>query len=609
LPSPSSRDGYVPEHAAIRLTSTPRPGLPPIANNPLIWYKYRMLDLVLLHPPSVYDFRKLSVLHGPISDVIPSTPIFEMYPIGFASLSEYLGRYGYNARIINVAYKMLKSKSYDPERELARIKTRAFGIDLHWMPHVQGAIAMAEMLKRLQPNTPVIFGGFSSTYFHKELLERYEAIDYVVRGDSTEEPLRLLIKAIREGAQPFDVPNITFRDNGKVIENDLTFVPEDLNYTRTDYAHIMRKVMRYRDFSGYVPFINWPQYPITAIFTCRGCTYNCRTCGGSHFAFKNMTGRRRAAFKSPENLIDEVRAAASHLKGPIFFIGDIFQTGKEYGEELLSRLKKERIGNHFVFEFFRPPAREHVKMISQAVEHFNVELSPESHDEKVRHAFGRPYSNADMECHIEDLIEFGCKRIDLFFMTGLPHQTYQSVMDTVDYCDRLLIKLGDQQGTVTTPFISPLAPFVDPGSMVFENPEEYGYKLLFKDVESHRQAMLQPGWKYFLNYETQWMNRDEIVESTYRAALELNRVKAAHRIITKETFRKVEERILYSLDAVARIDRAMGMDGAEREKSINELRIDMAKNISTIGEKKELEWPTGLLRMNFFNIIKTLLGQ
>jgi B12-binding domain/radical SAM domain protein len=566
-----------------------------------------MLDLALLHPPSVYDFRKVSVLHGPISDVIPSTPIFEMYPIGFASLSEYLDRFGFSVRIINLAYKMLKSRSYDPEGEIKRLSPRAFGIDLHWMPHIQGAIAVSEIVKRHHPATPVILGGLSSTYFHSELLERYPTVDFVVRGDSTEEPLRLLMETIRKGEEPYDVPNVSFRDGGTVVANPLTFVPEDLDYSRTDYRHIIRKVMRYRDFSGYVPFFNWPKYPITAIFTCRGCTYSCKTCGGSRFALKNMAGRDRAAFKSPELLAAEVREVAAHLKGPIFLIGDIFQNGPEYGERILSLLKKERVSNSFVFEFFTPPDPAHVKMIAGAVKNFNVEISPESHDEKVRHAFGRPYSNKSMEALVETLIQYGCRRIDLFFMIGLPYQDYGSVMKTVDYCNDLLGSLGKSR--VATPFISPLAPFVDPGSAVFESPEEHGYKLFFKDVESHRQAMGQPGWKYFLNYETRWMSRDEIVDSTYRAALALNNVKVAHGLIPAETYRQVEKKIQFSLDAVEAIDRLMEMDGPDKERKLAELRIDMEKNISTIGEKKELEWPTGILRMNLFNILRTLAGR
>jgi hypothetical protein len=33
-------------------------------------------DLILLHAPSVYDFRKKAILYGPISDVIHSSPVF-----------------------------------------------------------------------------------------------------------------------------------------------------------------------------------------------------------------------------------------------------------------------------------------------------------------------------------------------------------------------------------------------------------------------------------------------------------------------------------------------------------------------------------------------------
>jgi len=212
-----------------------------------------------------------------------------------------------------------------------------------------------------------------------------------------------------------------------------------------------------------------------------------------------------------------------------------------------------------------------------------------------------------MEDLIETLLGYGCKRIDLFFMVGLPYQDYGSVMKTTEYCDDLLKGLGKSRAT--TPFISPLAPFVDPGSMVFESPEEHGYKLFFRDAESHRQAMEQPGWKYFLNYETQWMSRDEIVDSTYHASLALNKVKMAHGLISADAYRGLEKKIAYSLDTVGAIDRIMEMDPADRKRRVAELRIEVEKNVGATSEKKELGWPTGILRMNFCNILKTLAGR
>jgi len=60
-------------------------------------------DLILLHAPSVYDFRKEAILYGPVSDLVPSTPVFEMYPIGFTTMAEYLERAGLQTRIMPTA--------------------------------------------------------------------------------------------------------------------------------------------------------------------------------------------------------------------------------------------------------------------------------------------------------------------------------------------------------------------------------------------------------------------------------------------------------------------------------------------------------------------------
>src|SRR5512136_1892435 len=129
-------------------------------------------DLVLLHAPSVYDFRKESILYGPVSDLVPSTPVFEMYPIGLTTIAEYLERHGLQVRIVNLAVRMLGSERFDPERLLRGLRPAAFGIDLHWLPHAHGAIEVARLCKRLHPDRPVIFGGFSSTYYHEELIRR-----------------------------------------------------------------------------------------------------------------------------------------------------------------------------------------------------------------------------------------------------------------------------------------------------------------------------------------------------------------------------------------------------------------------------------------------------
>jgi B12-binding domain/radical SAM domain protein len=573
--------------------------------------KMAKIDLILLHPPTLYDFRNRPGIHGPISDVVPSTPIFEMYPIGFASLSEYLERYGLKVRIINVAMKMLKDEKFDVERLLLKNRPVAFGLDLHWMAHVQGALALAEIIKRFHPRIPVILGGLSATYYHEEILRQYPMIDFVVRGDSTEKPLLQLLQAIKTGGDFKNIPNLTYRNKGNGIQvNPLTYVPENLDEITIDYRHIMRKVVRYVDPIGYQPFIDWFTYPVTAVFTCRGCIYSCKTCGGSSQTFRSMANRGKPAYRNPKFLAQDIFNVADHLHAPVMIIGDIFQPGEEYAFTFLQEMKRRPITNHIAFEFFVPPSRAQLKKIAESILNFNIEISPESHDEEVRRAFGRPYNNDSLERLIEDAVDLGSKRIDLFFMTGLPKQTYQSVLETVDFCRSLLERFRSYNKLF--PFISPLAPFLDPGSTVFKAPEKFGYRLLYRTVEEHRQASLAPSWKYTLNYETEWMNRDEIVDSTYEAGKRLNRLKAEFGLIDSKTAASVESRLEGTVRMMKEIDRIMAFpDAKEREVALESIaggRLSLQNySMSTICEKKELEWPTRFVRMNFIKILKTLL--
>ncbi|MDI7261993.1 MAG: TIGR04190 family B12-binding domain/radical SAM domain protein, partial [Thermodesulfobacteriota bacterium] len=278
----------------------------------------------------------------------------------------------------------------------------------------------------------------------------------------------------------------------------------------------------------------------------------------------------------------------------------------------LREMKKRPITNHIAFEFFVPPSRDQLERIAESVQNFNIEISPESHDEEVRKAFGRPYANQPMEKMIAEAIDLGCKRIDLFFMIGLPKQTYASVMDTVEYSRSLLNRFQSYNKLI--PFISPLAPFLDPGSSVFEEPEKYGYRLLYRTVEEHRQALMTPSWKYILNYETEWMDRDEIVASTYESGKRLNRLKAEFGLIDGKTAESVEMRIERALRMMKEIDRIMALpDIGERESALESMLNQPFSletySMSTVCEKRELEWPTRFIRMNFIKIIKTLIAR
>ena len=330
--------------------------------------------------------------------------------------------------------------------------------------------------------------------------------------------------------------------------------------------------------------------------TCRGCTRSCVTCGGSAYTFKKFLNRDSSAFRSPQIIARDIQEIQKHLKAPIFILGDIRQDREEYADEMLNTLKKMQIKNQIAFEFFTPPPQDFFEKVHRSLSHYSIEISLESHNESIRKGFGKKYSNKEVEESLKSALRYGCERIDVYFMTGIPHQTSKSVLETVDYCEHLYQVLGGTKKLRV--FISPMAPFLDPGSMVYENHKKFGYKLLCKTLEEHRQALTKPTWKYILNYENKWITKDEQVESTYSAALGLNKIKAKYKVISPQDASMMEKRILKAGEIIKKIDDGYSPESLKKDNF----------SVSTICKKDELEWKTPLLPVNYLRIFQTILS-
>jgi B12-binding domain/radical SAM domain protein len=552
-------------------------------------------DLILLHAPSIYDFRKMTILYGPVSDLVPPSPAFELYPIGITSIAAYLEKAGYNVRIINLAVRMARSPTFNAEALIKQVNAPLFGIDLHWMVHCHGSIEVAKLVKKHHPQAKVLFGGLSSSYFFRELME-YPEIDYVLRGDSTEEPLRQLMDCLKKQQDPENVPNLVWRDStGTVRENPLSHVPTDLGNVLFDYyPHMIKSVIKYRDLAGHIPFADWLRYPITGVLTCRGCTENCVICGGSAYAFRRSFNRPHLGSRPPERVAKDVAQIAAFTRGPIFILGDLLQQGENYAYDVLRRLQQLKVKNQLIFELFNPAPKELFLEMQKASPGFCLEISPESHDPGVRMPAGRRYASDTFEQTLRDALAAGCGRVDIYYMIGIPKQTPQSVMDTVDYCDHLLQEFNHDKRLAL--FISPLSPFLDPGSLGYEQPQRYGYRIKFHTLAQHRQGLISPSWKYSLNYETDWMDRHQIANTSYEAILRLNRVKAKHGVIPADIALLSERRIAAAAEMMHRLDTVLAQGDYREELGHLQPQI---RNINAlpVSEKIQLELPMGLTKL------------
>lgn len=252
------------------------------------------LDVLFVHPPALYDFRKRILFPGPIAiTVADSTSQFIVPPIGLLSMAEYLERNGYKVAIDNLGERMIASETFDAESHLKNIEAGVFAIDLHWCVHSQGAIEVAKICKQLHPNSFVLLGGLTATCFHEEIMSNWPFVDGVIRGEA-EEPLFQLVRKLESQGSLRDVPSLTYRNGSTIRRNELCHPCsslDELEFVRLDLVA-----------PGRAPvFERYASIPV-----CRGCLHNCVSCGGSAYSYRRMFGRDKPAFRSP----------AKNLRGP-----------------------------------------------------------------------------------------------------------------------------------------------------------------------------------------------------------------------------------------------------------------------------------------------------
>jgi radical SAM superfamily enzyme YgiQ (UPF0313 family) len=210
---------------------------------------------------------------------------------------------------------------------------------------------------------------------------------------------------------------------------------------------------------------------------------------------------------------------------------------------ILNKIKKLGFFSTVHIELFRLMPRKVIEDITRYIRPV-FEISPESHDLRIRRLCQRAaYTNRKLELWLQEALELNVKRIEVFFMIGLPGQTENSVMKTAKYCEYLLEKFKNRKTVV--PFMSAMIPFLNPASAAFEKPEQYGYKVFYKTVKEHAEALTAVSLKNRLNYKTKWMSREQIIDATYKSSRQLTLAKVRYGYLPQE----------FGNDIISRLDK------------------------------------------------------
>lgn len=529
-------------------------------------------DVILIHPPAIYDFRKQPLFPGALGSTVEKVQ-FVKIPIGMTCIANYLDRYGFKVIIDNLADRMVSDKEFDVEEHLKSSSSRIYAIDLHWHHHAQGAIEIARLCKKLHPDSLVVLGGLTATYYHEEIIQKYDFIDAVIRGEG-EKALLEFARGSKEANEVPHTPNVTCRTD----KGDVCVIPfmeastdlDDFEYTRFDLIEPITSIFP----AGEESF--------ASLVVCRGCIYNCVTCGGSAYNYRKYFGMDKPVFRSPKKILEDIKSLNAQGISLISLYQDPRMGGEKYWKELIATLREEKANlkiDRLSLDIFLPVDEEFIREVSSIGKPVVLYMCPESGDEGVRSAQGRCYSNDEIINTVKLCHRYHIP-VTFFFSVGLSGENHVTFKETQDLWDKLCLldqislarrSFGKISACIGGPIVGPIV--LEPGSLSFDYPEKYGYKLLYNNLEEYINALSKPSWHQWLNHETDVLNRYELIVLIFESIMfSINQREKYGTYDNIQAFNK-QSQVKADMIAVGIVNHIMSLpDNVERESRLKSLR-------------------------------------
>lgn len=179
-----------------------------------------------------------------------------------------------------------------------------------------------------------IFGGVHPTFYPEYI--RNEGVDILVRGEGEDAVLEVM-NCIEDKKHFGSIGNLVYKKNGKVIENDVRDLQQDLDlYPFPDRALYEPELKRYNMDLG-----------VRNVITSRGCPFSCTFCQAVTMreVYKGKGNYLRT--RKIDSILDELEVFKNTTKTRLlYFVDDLFGLDYEWLKDFLP-LYKKRIGLEF----------------------------------------------------------------------------------------------------------------------------------------------------------------------------------------------------------------------------------------------------------------------
>jgi radical SAM superfamily enzyme YgiQ (UPF0313 family) len=289
-------------------------------------------------------------------------------------------------------------------------------------PFVPEIARAASVAREAVPGATIVLGGPHATFTSEETFQTMPEVDLIVRGEG-DQIIVDLARALEAGDGLEDVPGISYRRNGDVVENTAP-PPLDPALLPNPAFHLM-PMERYHFASLGGPF--------ATVVASRGCPFQCTFC--SEWPFWGGGWRRH----DPEKVVEQIDVLVNRYgRKNIWFGDDCFNVDGRHMSAICEGILERGIDVNWYYQGRADLVVKHKDLLPLMRRAGNrmVQLGIEASNDKQRDELNKQLLTKTVEQAVELLREHDivCQGMQII---GLPSDTPRTIEQKVGLANRL----------------------------------------------------------------------------------------------------------------------------------------------------------------------------
>jgi radical SAM superfamily enzyme YgiQ (UPF0313 family) len=303
-------------------------------------------------------------------------------------------------------------------------------------------------------NSKIVLCGPHATTYAKDILGKYDFIDYILVGEY-EYTLMDLVSSLEDSLDLKSVLGLAYRNMKNIVINESRPTIGNLDELPWPERESLF-IYKYNDGFAELPV------PNVQMWSSRGCPFRCMFCLWPQVFYGEHKYRKR----NPIDVVDEMEWLIKKFNfKAVYFDDDVFNIDKAHVISICEKIKKKNIKVPWAVMGRADLMDEKLLSLLASAGLYAIKYGIESANSKVLKLCKKNLNLAKAKKMIAYTKKLGIK-VHLTFCLGLPGETKQSVQDSVDFIG--VTRPDSLQFSLATPF---------PGTDYFRYLEKNGTKL------------------------------------------------------------------------------------------------------------------------------------